>query len=215
MTTARRAVLTDRYLKSLKPAEAGKRIVHWDAAKPSFGCRITDRGVVSFFVMRRMRGKPQPVRVVLGRYPDISLAQARKLATVALSELVSGVHPRERRRQANTFAALADQFLRRPAATKLRTAAAIEKVINRHLVPRWGTRIAGEIRRADVIAMLEAIGEKSGPYMASKVLVLGRRLVTVTANPRHRSRSPDPHCPPARSGLFRIPPIPVRADDGL
>jgi len=176
MTTARRAVFTDRYLKSLKPAEAGKRIVHWDAAKPSFGCRITDRGVVSFFVMRRMRGKPQPVRVVLGRYPDISLAQARKLATAALGELVSGVHPRERRRQANTFAALADQFLRRPAAAKLRTAAAIEKVINRHLVPRWGTRIAGEIRRADVIAMLEAIGEKSGPYMASKVLVLASSI---------------------------------------
>ena len=42
MTTAPRAVFTDRYLKSLKPAEAGKRIVHWDAAKPSFGCRITD-----------------------------------------------------------------------------------------------------------------------------------------------------------------------------
>jgi integrase len=176
MTTARRAVFTDRYLKSLKPAEAGKRIVHWDAAKPSFGCRITDRGVVSFFVMRRMRGKPQPVRVVLGRYPEISLAQARKLATTALGELVSGVHPRERRRQANTFAALADQFLRRPAAAKLRTAAAIEKVINRHLVPRWGTRIAGEIRRADVIAMLEAIGEKSGPYMASKVLVLASSI---------------------------------------
>src|SRR5215831_11607176 len=176
MTTARRAVFTDRYLKSLKPAEAGKRIVHWDAAKPSFGVRITDRGVISFFVMRRMRGKPQPVRVVLGRYPEIGLAHARKLATAALSELVSGVHPREQRRRANTFAALADQFLRRPAAAKLRTAAAIEKVVNRHLIPRWGTRIAGEIRRADVIAMLEAIGEKSGPYMASKVLVLASSI---------------------------------------
>jgi hypothetical protein len=94
---ALRAVLTDRYLKSLKPAEAGKRIVHWDAARPSFGVRITDRGVVSFFVMRRMHGKPQPVRVVLGRYPEISLAQARKLATVALGDLVAGVHPGKRR----------------------------------------------------------------------------------------------------------------------
>ena len=46
MSTAKRAVFTDRYLKSLKPAPAGKRITHWDAAKPSFGCRITDRGVI-------------------------------------------------------------------------------------------------------------------------------------------------------------------------
>ena len=43
-TATQRAVFTDRYLKSLRPAPLGKRIVHWDAAKPSFGCRITDRG---------------------------------------------------------------------------------------------------------------------------------------------------------------------------
>src|SRR6516162_9154680 len=123
---AQRAVLTDRLLKSLKPAPTGKRLVHWDAAKPAFGVRVTDRGVISFFVMRRMPGKFQPVRVVLGRYPDISLATARKLATAALSDLVSGVHPRDRaqRRQASTFAALVEQFLRRPAAAKLRTASA-------------------------------------------------------------------------------------------
>src|SRR6266540_5259105 len=158
MTTAKRAVFTDRYLKSLKPAEAGKRIVHWDAAKPSFGCRITDRGVVSFFVMRRMHGKPQPVRVVLGRYPEVSLARARRLATEALGDLVTGVHPKERereqrlteaKRQANTFAALADQFLRRPAAAKQRTASEIGKTINRHLIPRWGARVASEIKRRD------------------------------------------------------------------
>src|SRR5262249_40525796 len=89
MTTAQRAVFTGRYLRSLRRAPLGKRIVHWDAAKPSFGCRITDRGVVSFFVMRRMHGKSQPVRVVLGRYPDITLAKARKLAAAALGDLVS------------------------------------------------------------------------------------------------------------------------------
>ena len=207
MTTARRAVFTDRYLKNLKPAEAGKRIVHWDAAKPSFGCRITDRGVISFFVMRRMQGKPQPVRVVLGRYPDVSLAQARKLATVALGDLVSGVHPKARAREeraaadkqeASTFAALADRFLRRPAAAKLRTTAAIEKVANKHLVPRWGTRIAAEIRRADVIAMIETIGEDSGPYMAAKVLALASSIyrfgVTrelVESNPCHLIKPSD------------------------
>jgi len=203
MTTAQRAIFTDRYLKSLKPAPSGKRIVHWDGAKPSFGCRITDRGVVSFFVMRRMHGKPQPVRVVLGRYPEISLARARKLATAMLGDLVSGVHPKDRereqqlaeaRRQVNTFAALTDEFLRRPAAAKQRTASAIEKNIKRHLIPRWGTRIAAEIKRSDVIAMLEEIDRNSGPYMAAKALALAssiyrfgitRELGGIESNPCH------------------------------
>jgi integrase len=203
MTTAQRAVFTDRYLKSLRPAPSGKRIVHWDAARPCFGCRITDRGVISFFVMRRMHGKSQPIRVVLGRYPEIGLARARKLATEALGDLVSGVHPKERereqllaeaKRQVNTFAALADEFLRRPAAAKQRTASAIEKNIKRHLIPRWGTRIAAEIKRSDVIAMLEEIDEKSGPYMAAKALALAssiyrfgitRELGGIESNPSH------------------------------
>jgi len=191
-TTAQRAVFTDRYLKSLKPAPAGKRIVHWDAAKPSFGCRITDRGVVSFFVMRRMHGNPRPIRVVLGRYPDIGLAKARKLATAALGDLISGVHPKQRARPADTFAALTQEFLRRPAAAKQRTASEIAKTIERHLIPRWGTRIAAEIKRADVINMLEEIDRKSGPYMAARALALAssiyrfgitRELGNIASNP--------------------------------
>jgi integrase len=194
VTTARRAVFTDRYLRSLRSAPLGKRVVHWDVAKPSFGCRVTDRGVVSFFVMRRMHGNPRPIRVVLGRYPDISLATARKRAAVTLGDLVAGVHPKQRRAEAkgNTFAALVEQFLHRPAAAKHRTAAAIEKNIRRHLLPRWGTRIAAEIKRSDVIAMLEEIDRKSGPYMATKALALAssiyrfgitRELGNIASNP--------------------------------
>lgn len=200
MTTARRVVLTDRYLKSLKPANPGKRIVHWDAAKPSFGVRVTDRGVISFFVLRRMPGKPQPVRVLIGRYPEISLAEARKLATAALGDLVSGVHPKARasKQEANTFAALVEQFLRRPAAARQCTALAIEKAINRHLIPRWGTRAASEIKRSDVIAMLGAIDAGAGPYMAAKALALASSIyrfgVTrelVENNPCHLIRPSD------------------------
>jgi hypothetical protein len=35
-------VLTDRRLLALKQAPAGKRVMIWDAAVPSFGVRITD-----------------------------------------------------------------------------------------------------------------------------------------------------------------------------
>jgi integrase len=185
MTTAHRAVFTDRYLRSIRPAPLRKRIVHWDAAKPSFGCRITDRGVISFFVMRRMQGKPEPVRVVLGRYPEISLATARKRATAALSHLVAGVHPKERareeqlahaKRQLNTFAALAEAFQQRPAAARQRTASEIAKTIKRHLLARWGNRVASGIKRSDVIAMLEDIDSGSGPYMAAKTFALASQI---------------------------------------
>src|SRR5262249_40806223 len=171
-------VLTDRLLKSLKPAPAGQRTVHWDAARPSFGVRITDRGVVSFFVMRRMPGRPQPVRVSLGRYPDIGLAQARALATAAIGDLVAGTppKPRERHGRAPPSPALADASLPRPAAAKQRTAGEIRKTVGRYLLPRWGSRAASSITRADAITMVEALDRASGPYTAAKALALASSI---------------------------------------
>ena len=173
-----RAVLTDRNLKSLKPAPAGQRTVHWDAAKPSFGVRVTDRGVISFFVMRRMPGKPQPVRISLGRYPELGLAQARKLAAAALGDLVSGIDPRDhaQRQHGRTFAALTEAFLSRPAAAKQRTIDAIRKTVGRHLLPRWGNRDASRITRADAITMVEDIDRTAGPYCAAKVLAFASAI---------------------------------------
>jgi integrase len=184
-TTAQRAVFTDRYLKSLKSAAPGKRVTHWDTAKPSFGCRVTDRGVVSFFVMRRMPGKPQPVRVVLGRYPDISLARARVLATEALGDLVAGVHPRERereerlaeaRRTADTFAGLADRYLRHRASER-RTAREIGRIVRRYLLVRWGSRPVTDIKRADVREMVEDVREQSGRHAARQALTYASAIL--------------------------------------
>jgi len=64
-----KTILTDKALRALKPAPAGKRIALWDASLSGFGVRVTDRGAVSFLVMRRLPGEPHPVRLVLGRYP--------------------------------------------------------------------------------------------------------------------------------------------------
>ena len=177
-TTARRATFTDRYLRALKPADPGKRVTHWDEAKRSFGVRVTDKGVVSFFIMRRLPGKPQPVRVALGRYPDISLARARVLATEALGDLVAGVHPRERereerladaRRKADTFAGLAERYLGHRASGR-RTAHKIGRIVRRYLLVRWGSRPVTDIKRADVREMVEDIREQSGRHAARQAL---------------------------------------------
>ena len=65
--------LTDKALKAIKPAPAGKRIVLWDSGLSGFGLRVTDRGALSFHVMRRLPGKATPVRVAL-RSPSAEYA---------------------------------------------------------------------------------------------------------------------------------------------
>ena len=132
--------------------------------------------MISFFVMRRMPGRPQPVRISLGRYPDIGLAKARALATVAIGDLVSGIHPKAREPQVMTFAALAEAFLSRPAAARQRTADEIRKTVGRYLLPRWGRRDAASITRADAITMVEALDRASGPDTAAKALALASSI---------------------------------------
>ena len=118
----------------------------WDAGLSGFGLRVTDRGAISFHVMRRLPGKPHPVRVVLGKYPSLSLAAARKQAGAALADLAAGIHPRERaralqtaeaQRKAVTVGHVVEEFASRHLSRK-RTGHGVGQLLRRELVSRWG-----------------------------------------------------------------------------
>src|SRR4051812_24898651 len=176
-------LLTDRTLRSLPPASAGKRLVLWDTALPSFGVRVTDKGRASFFVMRRPQGDTKPIRIVLGPYPALSLSDARTRAREALSELSVGIDPAARkaaqraaetRRAESSVEHVAEEFITRHAAKK-RTAVAIGQLIRRELVARWRDKPIGEITRRDVIRMIEEIADKS-PSAARQAWIYAQRL---------------------------------------
>ena len=200
-------LLTDRTLKALKPAPAGKRTTLWDAALAGFGVRVTDRGAISFHVMRRLPGKPHPVRVGLGQYPTLTLSAARKAAGDALGDLAKGIHPRERtralrvaedRRKAVTVAHVVEEFVERHLSRK-RTGHVVGQLLRRELVSRWGDRPITDITRADVIGMVEAIGGSS-PSAARQAWLytsrlfgwaLNRDIYGLTASPCDRIRIAD------------------------
>lgn len=74
-----RTHLTDIAVRSLTPI-AGQQLKVWDAMMPGFGVRVNARAkswIVMFGTTRRLK--------VIGRYPDVSLADARKKALVALA----------------------------------------------------------------------------------------------------------------------------------
>src|SRR5262249_29928154 len=149
-----------------------------------FGCRARKSGAVSFFVMRRPRGQRKLVRLTLGSYPALGLAEARARAREALRELEDGIDPRQRKaeaaraeaaRQASLFAAVAEAFISRHIATK-RTARPTELLIRRELIPRWGDRPITDISRADVIVMVDEIVDRGAPETARQAFTYARRL---------------------------------------
>jgi hypothetical protein len=74
--------LTDRFLKSLKPAPAGKRPIYFDAVVPGLGARVTDKGTVTFVLVARYPGSSNPSPRQIGKYGAVTLEEARKRGSV-------------------------------------------------------------------------------------------------------------------------------------
>ena len=118
--------LTAAAIARLKPPEAGQ-VEYYDRRLPSFGVRLSYQGTKSWFVMTRLDGKL--IRVTLGRYPALSLAEAREEARRVVNLAAAGKDPRRIKAEAkqkrvedrrNTFDACADEFLERHVERRLR-----------------------------------------------------------------------------------------------
>jgi integrase len=87
---------TKRALDILPLPEPGRRLEAYDSKTPGLLMRVTNKGTKTFTVYRRVSGKPQ--RVKLGRYPDMSIEQARKNAKKMLGMMADGIDPVAQRR---------------------------------------------------------------------------------------------------------------------
>jgi integrase len=166
---AEKRKLTDRYLKSLPPAEPGRRPIYWDSSLPGFCVRITDKGRKSFYVGKRPRGATQLLWTLIGHYPDITPDDARGKAHQVLKLLNEGKRPAEeftRQREAareakrlaaaNSFGALAELYIKRKLPA-LRSRVQTEQIIRQRLIVAWGERPLAELKRRDVVELLERV----------------------------------------------------------
>jgi integrase len=209
MRTENRIDLSDAWLRNAEPAPEGKRYVRYDVRVPDLGVRVTDKGVVSFFIMKRIAGNPTPERLTLGRYPLLSLAEARKTAKEKLEVIEKGKDPREEearqraaeaaekaKREAATFRSWAERF-KADHLRRLRSGDQLWKHLERDLMPAWGDTLITDIRRSDIKARLNSIETQSGPYARNRRLALIRKLFNfvldedeppIDANPAARIR---------------------------
>ena len=73
------------------------------------------------------------------------------------------------RKRENSFAAVAEQFIKRHVA-KTRKAAIVERELRREFINRWGNRPITDITQHDVVAVIDEVVERSAPYQAHNLL---------------------------------------------
>lgn len=83
---------TKESLNSLPRPPSGARAVYRDARTTGLQLRVTSSGVKTFSVFRRTKGG-QPERITLGRFPDMTVEQARRIAARVNAEIEEGSSP--------------------------------------------------------------------------------------------------------------------------
>ncbi len=168
--------LTGQSIKALQSID-GRRTEYFDESLPGFGVRVSPSGHKSFCLFYR-RGK-RLRRFTLGRFPALSLAQARALARDALLEVARGGDPavnKTETRQADTFAELADEYLERHAKPNKKSWRQDQCVIRKELDPVLGRMLAKDVSRADIRELLEKIVKRPAPSKANATHTIVRKL---------------------------------------
>jgi integrase len=157
-------------------------IIWWDTDLKGFGLKITPAGRKVFLVQYRPAGdRKNPRKYTIGEYGQVTPYQARVEAQRILAERAAGRDPQtekqasRRRIASEQVEDLVTEFLVRHVSQN-RTAAETTRILKRDVLPRWGGKHLGEVRKRDVIALLDAVRERGSPVMANRVLAAVRKF---------------------------------------
>jgi integrase len=179
------------------PEPPRDRTIHWDGSLPGFGLMVTGNGHASFVCQYRAGRRSHRMSLK----PGLTLQDARREAKKLLGDVARGGNPLNERRKAaaagaDTFRSVAEEYIRREGKG-LRRMAECEAILNRHVFTKLGSRPIGEIKRSDIIRLLDKINDERGPSAADHTLAVIRRVMNW-----HAARSDDFRSPIVR-GMAR------------
>jgi integrase len=192
---------------------AADRQFKWDPDFPGFGLQTTSTGHRSHVyqyragsISRRMKLSGEWFRYEAERTGKLAPAVKGTPRTVAKREaeavrgaVAQGRDPLAEMRKAkaadsNTFKVIAETYL---DGSHLRSKDQIEAVLKRHVFPRIGNKPIDDIRRSQIVSMLDRVATDAGPVAADNVLSHVRTLFNW-----HAARSDDFRSPIVR-GMAR------------
>jgi len=210
------AKLTQTFVDKVSAADGAERTIYWDKAVSGFGLMVTSSGHRSFVFQyrsghasRRMnldgkflryeadREKQSGLKVARrARRVDSAVETARFEATLVKGAVSGGRDPLKELRTAkaaetDSFRSIAEEYLKREGKDgRLRSLGQRKAMLERLVYPKLGTRQIGEIKRTDIVRLLDAIEDDRGSVMADRALATIRRIMNWHAGRSDDFRSP-------------------------
>lgn len=215
--------ISEKVVAALPAPAKGNRLHYFSGASlqgkkaPSgFAVRVTSAGTKSFVWFHRVNGKPH--LETLGRWDENSKGGNLTVlaAIVAADKRAKAVRDRdedprpERTRrledgnkpEGETISSLLDEFVDRYVKKEagLRSSHSIERTLDRLVKPAIGDIGIYDLRRSQVVKMLDTIADENGPVMADRALAFVRKAFNWRA-----TRDDDFH-PPIVKGMAKTKP---------
>ncbi len=190
--------LSDKLVRSLEPKKSAYEIRERDG----FGVRVLPSGTKAWFYTYEIQGTRR--RYSLGRYPGVSLKEARREHGIQAGVVEKGIDPQVLRmakkaeeQAAPTVEWLIGEYIKRWAKRRKRTWEDDQRQLDKDVRPRWGKRKAAEVTRKDVVALLDDVVARGSPIAANRLLACVRRMFNwavevgiLEATPCYRVRAP-------------------------
>src|SRR5262245_8076267 len=194
---ANKRVLTELLLQRLRPR--AQRFLVWDSKQNGLALQVRPNGQRAWKVIYNFRGRTRWFH--LGAGNAIGLKEAPELARDIMYAVAKGEDPqadKRARRNAGTFAELAQNYLEQHAKRHNKSWRQADALVRRYLLPSWAKLEVKAINRSDVRL---AIGRIAAPVLANQVLATASAIFSwavkqevVTVNPcrgidRHQTTS--------------------------
>lgn len=163
-------------LEALPSPPKGKRAYYYDeGGKKSVSglvlC-VNPSGSKTFQLYKKIKGRPE--RITLGKFPDMSIENARGDASDINSKISKGQNPSEERRKKRlekTVEGLFNYYLENHAKVHKKTWQEDLSQYNRHIIKLKNHKLS-DLEKSDIQRLHSKLGNDSGQYAANRVLAL-------------------------------------------
>lgn len=158
---------TDRWLQSPALVPARGRAEYVDGLCPGLHLRVTEQGTRTFSAMFRVNGKL--IRQTIGRYPRVSLSNAREAAQGLMRAAQDGANARERKSRApstTTYEELAEAYKEKHLRVNARSWRNIHRGLTGPVMQPFLKRPASTITRREIIDVCDALVAAGTPQAA-------------------------------------------------
>ncbi|GJM17484.1 MAG: integrase [Thermodesulfobacteriota bacterium] len=165
---------TKASIDALPLPETGKRNTYHDVKTSGLQIRVTATAVKTFSFFRRIK-RGDPERITLGRYPDMTIEQARRESKRITLDIADGKNPAEIKRGHKaelTFSELFIEYLERHAKPKKKTWKEDQAQFRLYLEKPLGKKKLSVIDRKNIANIHGDITKKGHAPTANRVKAL-------------------------------------------